>query len=97
MLLQEKVLVSFGTGMWRVGWRLTVFTGLLMQVFVISIIMHAKILNYDISNFRTGSTIISAYRGNNGLLEQAAGGSVAGILYKFREGPKPAIVRLFIP
>jgi hypothetical protein len=40
---------------------------------------------------RTVSTLITAYRGKAGILDQVGGAGVAGFLYKFKDGPKAAV------
>jgi hypothetical protein len=35
--------------------------------------------------------MIASYRNKYGLIDQVGGASAAGFLYKFKEGPKPAV------
>lgn len=47
---------------------------------------------FKIYNFSGLTTTISAYRGENGILEHSIAGTLAGFLYKFKLGPRAWIV-----
>lgn len=72
--MQDRVLLGFGSGAFRLGWRLAAFTGVYMLT----------------------STCIAAYRNKMGLIDPISGGALAGLLYKFKDGPKPAVAGLAI-
>jgi hypothetical protein len=46
--------------------------------------------------YTAGTSMIAAYRGRHGILEHVGGAAAAGFLYKFKQGPKPAIAGLVV-